>query len=371
MERGKINICHIVSGDLWAGAEAQTYALLKGLFKRQSLQLNAVIYNEGLLSKKLEEAGIHVDVIDEKKNSPARVMWSIRRILREKKVHIVHTHGYKETFLGGLAARLCQVKGIVRTHHGKGVVDSGRYHRIVEKINSTLLSDKLISVSEDLKRCLIEHRFHSNNITVIHNGILCEDVKASLSADILKKELQIPERAFVVGTLGRIVPVKGHRYLLEGARKVLGKFDHVVFVVAGDGPLLPEMNNMVKQFGIEDKVRFTGFRGDPFDVMNMFDIFVMTSLHEGIPTVLLEAMWLGKPVIATKVGGIPEIISHRWNGLLIAEENSNEVASACIELIEDECLRDNLSRNARKDFKGLHDIERVAGDVERLYRGLL
>lgn len=371
MEEGKINICHIITGDLWGGAEAQTYALLKGLSKKRSLKLNVITFSNRYLTEKLIDAAIHVDVIDEKINSALRITWYIYEILNKRHVDIVHAHGYKETFLGGLAARFCRVNGIVRTHHGKGVIDSGIYHRLIEKVNSIFFSDKLIAVSEDLKRCLIAYGYQGDSITVIHNGILAEEVKPSISADKLKNELQIDQGTLIVGTMGRMVAVKGHKYFIEGAREVLAKRDDVVFVIAGDGPLMQEMRQEIKQLGIESKVKLIGFRSDPFNIINVFDIFAMTSLHEGIPTVLLEAMWLGKPIIATKVGGIPEIVSDRWNGLLIVPMDAHEFALACLELIEGGALRDKLSGNAQKDFINRYDIERVTEDVEKLYKGLL
>lgn len=371
MKEAKINICHIISGDLWAGAEAQAYALIKGLSKKSSLQLNVITFSNGCLTKKLMDAGISVNVIDEKINNVLKMAWHIYRILRGKHIDIIHVHGYKETFLGGLAARFCLVKGVVRTHHGKGVIDSVFCHRLIEKINAIFFSDKLISVSEDLKQHLIAHKYRRDSITVIHNGILSGEIKLSTPVMRLKSELQISSGTFVVGTMGRMVSVKGHRYFLEGAKEVLTRYDNIVFVIAGDGPLMQKTQQEIKQLGIESQVRLIGFRNDPFDVMKMFDIFAMTSLHEGIPMVLLEAMYLEKPIIATKVGGIGEIIIDRWNGLLISPKDRQEFASACLELIKDCTLREKLSNNARKDIISKYGIERVTEDVEKLYKGFL
>jgi glycosyltransferase involved in cell wall biosynthesis len=367
----KINICHIVSGDIWAGAEAQAYALIKGLSKKKSLNLTVIAFNDGGLTKKIRDSGIHVEVVDENSYDALRMIVYICGILRKNRIDIIHTHGYKETLLGGGAARLSRIKGIVRTHHGKGVIDGVFHHRLIEKVNSNFFSDVLISVSDDLRQFLIANGYRRDKITVIHNGILSRDVEPSISADRQKDELKLERGAFVIGTLGRMVAVKGHKYFLVGAKRVLEKHENVVFVIAGDGPLMQETRQEVNQLGIEKKVRLIGFRNDPFNILNMFDIFVMTSLHEGIPMVLLEAMCLGKPIIATKVGGIPEIISDRRNGLLILPMDPEEFASKCIELIGDSALRDQLSNNARNDFISHYDVGRVAEKVEQLYRSFL
>ncbi|HET6464273.1 MAG TPA: glycosyltransferase family 4 protein [Nitrospiria bacterium] len=367
----KINICHIVSGDLWAGAEAQAYALIKGLSKKESLNLSAITFNPGRLTHKIMESGIPVNVVDENKFNMLRMIVVIYGFLRKNHIDIIHTHGYKETLLGGLAARFSRARGIVRTHHGKGVVNGVLRHRLIEKMNSVFFSDELIAVSDDLMRFLITKGYRKDKITVIHNGILSEEVKPDVSADDLKDELKIEPGAFVIGTLGRMVAVKGHGHFLEGAKRVLEKYENVFFVIVGDGPLMEETQQEVKRIGIETKTRLTGFRSDPFNLIYMFDVFTLTSLDEGIPSVLLEAMCLSKPIIATKVGGIPEIVSDRWNGLLIAPMDAQEFASACIELLEDGALRDKLSVNARKDFISKYDIERVTDDVEKVYTRFL
>ncbi|MBI3805604.1 MAG: glycosyltransferase family 4 protein [Nitrospirae bacterium] len=371
MEAGKIHICHIISGDLWAGAEAQAYTLLKGLSKKPSLQLSAITFSNGYLAKKLLDANIPVDVVDEKANNALQISRNIYRILKRRDVRIVHTHGYKETFLGGMASRLSRVKGIIRTHHGKGVIDSGAYHSLIEKLNSLFFSDALISVSEDLKRCLTDYGYQRVNIDVVHNGILTDEVRPTASSDKIKSELQIDQESIVIGTMGRMVAIKGHRYFIEGAKEVLAKHDHLVFIIAGDGPLMDGMRQEIKRFGIESKVKLIGFRNDPFNVLNIFDLFAMTSLHEGIPTVLLEAMWLGKPIIATRVGGIPEIISDGCNGLLIDPADGHAFASACLRLIDDRVLRDKLSEGARESFIGKYDVGRVAENIEKIYKRFL
>ena len=333
MDDKQNNITHIISGDLWAGAEAQVYALILGLLNCKNLCINVITFNHGILVDKLVNAGVRVDVISEKQTNVYLMVWHIYMFLRITKTEIVHTHGYKETLLGGLAGKLCNIKAIIRTHHGKGIMDSGFKYTLAEKLNK-FFTDRVIAVSEDLKNYLISKKIKKEIITVIHNGINVELIKPVKSINELKSAFDIKPEDQVIGAAGRLVPVKGYKYFLESARKILEVYNKVVFVIVGDGPLMHELDNQIKKLGITNKVKLLGFREDIIDIMNIFDIFVITSLHEGIPMVLLEAMSLAKPIIATKVGGIPEIISDNQNGLLISPEDPETLATVCLGLIE-------------------------------------
>ncbi|OPL13842.1 MAG: hypothetical protein AVO38_12790 [delta proteobacterium ML8_D] len=368
MKRKAVNVCHIISGDLWAGAESQAYTLIVGLFKAKGISPNVIVFNDGILLKKLMASGIRVDLISEKSNNLAKMVWRIYNILRSTGVEILHTHGYKETFLGGLAARLCNAKSIVRTHHGKGVMDAGLKHRLIEKLNAVCFMDRAIAVSEDLKAFLISKNFKESIITVIHNGILADEVCPRREGSDIRAELNIEDDTIVIGTVGRLVGVKGHKYFLEGAKEILAQNENVVFVVAGDGPLFHELETEVKKLGITKNVRLIGFREDVFDIINIFDIFALTSLHEGVPMVLLEAMLLGKAIVATRVGGIPEIISDSRNGLLTPPMDSEAFAAVSLKLIDNKSVREQLAKNAKKDAESRYIIEKVAHSMESLYK---
>jgi L-malate glycosyltransferase len=363
-----INACHIITGDLWAGAESQAYALIVGLSKSRGINLNVITFNHGILVRKLTASGIKVEVISEKSNNFLKMIWAIYTILKSTETEIIHTHGYKETLLGGTAARLYRVKCIVRTHHGKGVMDASLKHQLIEKFNKTFFTDRVISVSEDLKIFLISRGFKENIITVIHNGVNANDVAAIREKSSVRTELNIDDRAIVVGTVGRMVKVKGHKYFIEGAKAILTKEINVVFIIAGDGPLMNEIKKEIKKLGISKQVKLLGFRKDAYDIINLFDIFALTSLHEGIPMVLLEAMFLKKPIIATNVGGIPEILSDRRNSLLIPPMDSGAFSAACLELIENIALRQQIAENAKIDVAAKYQSGQVADKVEKLYR---
>ena len=152
----------------------------------------------------------------------------------------------------------------------------------------------------------------------------------------------------LIGAIGRMVPVKGYDVFITAAKEILYHAPQTKFVLTGDGPMLSKLKELSLSLGLKDKIVFTGYRNDPIDIMNALDIFVISSYHEGIPTVVLEAMALRIPVIATEVGGIPEIIEHKVSGLLVHSKTSKAIASTVNELLHDESLRNSLVENAFK-----------------------
>jgi glycosyltransferase involved in cell wall biosynthesis len=361
-------ICHIISGDLWAGAEAQVYHLINELSGIKSLTVSVIVFNDGILAKKLKLREIKTTIVNEHNKPFLSFLKELCKELKAVKPDIIHVHGYKEAIIGGLAGRICGIDKLIRTHHGKGVLDGCLKHRILEFFIARFLIKWNIAVSEDLKKFLIEKGIAKEiNIRVIHNGVATQEIVCRKSRKVLKEELGISQDAFVIGTLGRMVAVKGHSYFLEGAKQVKALKSNVIFVLAGDGPLKADAMNFIQQERLDETVKLLGFRNDPYDLLNMFDVFALTSLHEGIPMVLLEAMSLEKPIVATAVGGIPEILTNRDTALLIEPRNSFLFAKACVELIENTRFRETIAKNAKNKLLENYTININAQKAMALY----
>jgi L-malate glycosyltransferase len=369
--KSPILVCHIISGDLWAGAEAQVYNLLLGFSVSKNFKIFTIVFNNGILTEKLRLSNIETIVIDEKKTRPIAFIWKIYKILKLKQPNIIHVHGYKEAFLSGIAAKFCRINKIIRTHHGKGIIDGNIKQRLLEFLIAKFFIKFSISVSTDLKKNLIFHNLgNDNTISVIHNGINIEKICFVKNNKEIREELGIEQHTLVIGTLGRMTKVKGHKYFLEGAQRVC-KNNNTTFVIAGDGPLKKDAIDFIQTNNIENSVKIIGFRNDPYDILNMFDIFTLTSLHEGVPMVLLEAMCLAKPIIATNVGGIPEICIHGENAILIDPMDSNGFTDACLKLIQNTALRYKIGCQARKDLYNKHTIGHVVEMVENIYQKVI
>lgn len=306
-------MCHIISGDLWAGAECQVVNLLSELIKTDGVALSAITFNPGRLTDELEEMGLDVTSLPEAELSSLRILSGIRKHLQEHAPDIIHAHGHKEHILGCMASLPSGRRPkIVRTLHGMPEPFSGRAKiraALFDKVQSfcmKYLTEKVVVVSEDMRRRL-SNRPWADKMVCIHNGIDCGRVRANVPRDEMRRRLGAKNGDFVIGTACRLVPIKRIDFLLRAFQGVKRDHPEASLVICGDGPLHEKMKEYSVTLGVEGSVRFLGHRDDIYDVMSAFDVFVMTSEHEGLPMVLLEALALGIPLLAPNVGGISEI----------------------------------------------------------------
>jgi glycosyltransferase involved in cell wall biosynthesis len=346
----KMRVCHIISGDLWAGAEVQMFTLVNALKVYPELEISAVVLNESALAKKLREIGVEVTVIEESSHS----FLQTRSILIEKlkdRVDILHTHRYKENILGALLKNKIGARCLIRTVHG--VTEHVRMaklpkHLIVSALDryfTTRYFDLVLTVSDDIRNKFSKF-IEPDKLLTLHNFIDVANLKPTKAPMSIRDEFGIESDAIVIGSAGRMMPVKAYDVFLDMAEIILRDRGDVKFILAGDGPLRSALQDSAKKKGIDKNVIFPGFRDDIADVLNCFDIFVISSHHEGIPMVLLEAMALRKAIVATAVGGINEIIEDRVSGLQVQAGDSSMLARSCIELMTDAALKESLGDGA-------------------------
>lgn len=370
MMNKSISVCFVVSGDLWGGAEAQVYQLARCMLDND-YQVFVITLNKGILFKMFCDMPLVVTSFDESKVSAWSTIFKIRSFLKKNKIDLVHSHGFKENLLAGIASRMLMRCKVIRTHHGRGVVNGRLTKVLVEKLNAYLLTDKIIAVSHDLKRYLTEFGFSAKKIDVVHNGIDCKKLSASISAEELAEMHSIPDGSFIIGTASRIEHEKGFEYLLLAVKELVDSGMPVVFVIVGSGNLQQKYLAMAKEMDIASSVIFTGFQKDVCSYLNLFDLFVMMSLNEGVPLALLEAMCMAKPVVSSAVGGIPEVVISDICGILVPTMDYHACAAACKKIIRQKELRDSLGENARKHVIENFSAQKSAENTINLYRGIL
>lgn len=372
----KIRVLHLISGDLWAGAEAQAFVLVSSLFGLPELDLTVIILNEGKLAKELRRIGLQVVVIDESAHGFFPVLRLIKENLKDRNIDILHSHRYKENVLGALLKKSGTVRYLVQTVHGLGEPFKGlkmlkaRLYNFLDLHYTRKYFDKVHTVSFDIREKL-NRKIDAAKLVTIHNSTNTADTTVTRSADEIRSELGIGENQLIVGSAGRMVPVKGYDIFLRAARIILEKKPETRFILAGDGPLLQELVDTAREMGIQKHVMFLGFRDDPVDVINALDVFVVCSHNEGIPMVLLEAMALGKAVVATKVGGIPEIIRNDISGLLVEPGDVEGLASACMRILDKPAVRKKLENESEKRIKEQFTSEVQRERVLRMYHQLM
>ena len=305
-----------------------------------------------------------------------KTFFALIKILRYERPDIVHTHTSKAGILGRWAAFFARVPIIIHTPHGH--VFWGYFGRlktsfyiILEKITAKI-TDKIIALTEQEKNDHLHLRISSEDkFSVVHSGIkLDRFLNLSVDPVALRRKLGISEGDLVVGTTGRLTSVKGHRYLIEAAGNIVNARPNTTFVFLGDGELSDELKNMASKLGIKEKVKFLGWRPDVAEVMSAFDLFVLPSLNEGMGRVLVEAMALGKPIVASDVGGVPDLVVHGENGYLVPPGDVEKLVNSINIFLCDPIKRKEMG-NRGKIVATDYSADAMVLKIDHLYRAML
>jgi glycosyltransferase involved in cell wall biosynthesis/protein-tyrosine-phosphatase len=372
----EIRVCHVMSADLWAGAEVQVATVASYLVRRPEVKLTAVLLNEGQLARELRTLGVDVAVVDERQHTAAGILAFLTRLLRTRRVDILHTHRYKDTVLGVLAAKLAGVPHVIRTVHGLAEPMRGwdrmkfQVYEALDKAALWCFADRIIAVSDGMAATLRTTGYKPSAVVPIHNGVDLSKVRAMRDRGDVRRELGLPSDAIVIGAVGRLSPVKAHDDLLRAAQRIRQKEPGARFLIVGDGPLRHALAATAVRLGVDRACCFAGSRHDIHDLVAAMDIFVLPSLHEGIPMALLEAMALGRPVVATAVGGVPEVVTDRVNGLLVQPRDDQALADACLALALDRRWARTLGAAARRTVAERFSHEVSGGALLDAYRSV-
>jgi glycosyltransferase involved in cell wall biosynthesis len=367
--RSPLTVLHIFSGDLWAGAEVMVFHLLNSLKNDASVQILALSLNDETLTIKLRDIGVKTWVIPETQHGFLKILFTARRLFKGKGIDIIHSHGYKENILAFLLAKLLSVGRLIATLHGMPEpLQNGKGNRakarLIHGLDYGILGryfTRIVPVSLDMKDRLIrEYRLSAKKVRVIHNGIAAppEDFSPCHSGS----------GAFHIGTVGRLVPVKDFDLFLEVAAELKTVDDRVKFSILGDGPLRAHLMRRAQELGVKDSVKFFSARSDPFPYYRSLHLFLNTSVHEGIPLAILEAMACGLPVVAPRVGGIPEVIEDGKQGVLVEQRTPANFSRSCLKVIRCESLRIAMGSSARERFVNHFSSSHMASSYLDLYR---
>src|SRR5215472_5661249 len=306
-----------------------------------------------------------------------KALLALYRLMRKERPQIVHTHTAKAGFLGRLAARLARVPIVVHTYHGHvlhGYYSSAKTH-LLRRIERALarITDRIIAVSAQVKADLVGYRVAGDGkITVIPLGLELEPFLASAQhRDALRRELGLENGARLIGIVGRVFPIKNHRLFLEAAARVAGEEPDARFIVVGNGIPRTEMEEYARRLGVADRVIFTGWRHDLPRVYPDLDVLVVSSKNEGTPVSAIEAMASGRPVVATRVGGLPDLIEEGNTGCLVPSEDASALAAAIVRVLRDPEAARRMGEAARRRVSEQFRSERLLADLEGLYTKLL
>ncbi|WP_170230278.1 glycosyltransferase [Aneurinibacillus danicus] len=369
-----MKILHAIGGGEFGGAEQHILELLE-ILSRHAVDPVVVCFYNSTFAEELRKRNIRVIVLDTYGRFDFRLVKGLTRVFQEEKPELIHSHGVKANFFCRLAARSLPRVPIVTTIHSVLRYDypnplayflASRMELWTRKWN-----DHYIAISNSIKQSLESDGVKSQDITLIHHGIPIEEFKTEDAPEEIRRSLGLPADAFVIGTVSRLVAVKGLTDLMQAFILLAEEHPRVHWLVIGDGPEKGPLENMAKEAGISDRVHFAGFRQDVPRCLHAMDLFISPSYSEGLGLSLLEAMAAKKPVISTMVGGIADFLVDYLNGLVIPTKNPEEIKQNIVILMEDEDLRMKLAEAGYRTVKEEYTLTHMAMKTKELYRQLI
>ena len=293
----------------------------------------------------------------------------LKSLIEEENIEILHCHEPKSRLYGAIVSRMTGIP-IVATHHlwtGQNLRT-----RLVESIDAAVLHgcDKVIAVSSSVAESMRRVFVSSRQIEVILNGIDLSSFRDELQTDELRASLGIPPEMPVIGAVGRLDIQKAHERLIEAAKKITDAGQDAFYIIAGEGVERPRLESLIRELGLSAKVLLPGYQSDIRPYLAMMDVFVLPSRREGTPMALLEAMAMRKPVVATAVGGVPDVLTDGIDGIMLPE-NGAGLGDALLRLLRDPAFARQMARAGRRRVETEFSSSRMAGRYEDIYRRCL
>lgn len=301
------------------------------------------------------------------------VLWRLVRLIRRERFTIVHTHSAKGGFLGRLAARLCHTPVVVHTFHGLSFhtrMPPGRRaaYRCLERATRRF-THRFLAVAPRVAQEVVEQRLAPpGSVQVVPSAVDLSRIPFDFDVDA-RRALGVPARAPLVGTVGRIDTQKAPLDFVRMAAMVRAARPDTAFVMVGDGPLAPDVRRLAAELGVE--VRLTGYRPDATELVAGLDVFVIASLYEGLGRALTEALAAARPVVATAVNGVPDLVEPGATGLLVSPGDPVGLARAVLWLLDHPEEAAAMGRQGRERVRAAFAPEAMCAAVDDCYRGLL
>jgi glycosyltransferase involved in cell wall biosynthesis len=326
------------------------------------------------LAGRVKEAGLTPLEIREGKASPG-LAFSLAQIVRQGSFNILDAHNVQSHWWSRASLALLKVRpaSAATVHSSTRQEHPNRLKGgIYEQIERQLLPgfDRVITVSSYLRAELSGWGISQERLSLVPNGVSLErPAKGERTA--IRRELGLAPDQPVIGSVGRMEPAKGLGYLLEATARLRSEFPQIRCVIVGEGRLLPELQQFVRQHGLEEAVQFTGFRSDVRRLLEAFDVFVLPSITDGIPIALLEACACAKPVVASRVGGVPEVVADGRSGRLVEASDVTGLANAIAGLLRDPELAERLAGQAEQDVAARYSMASMIAGTRQAYSSAL
>lgn len=359
---GPIRILHLVLNLKVGGLERVVLNLVEGLDTGRYQSIVVCLDELGSFGEAAQAQGRDVRLIRKRPGIDWAMISTIRRLVRTKKIDVIHTHGRGPHFYGALAGWLAGVP-VVHSKHGRDYPDQPK--EVLFNRFCAALTRVIVAVSKDVEDVLRNvEKVSASKIRVITNGISLAPAQGINRAD-----LGLSADDFVIGTVARLSSEKDHQTMILAVKKLAEKHSNVKLVLVGDGPCRQELEKLARELLFSEKVLFLGFRSDVRDVLKVFDVFLLTSITEGTCLALLEAMAQKIPCVATRVGGNPEVLANH-SGVLVPAKDPEAIAAETAKVVENQPLRAEIAANGFNRIKERYSVEAMVAAYAGIYDSL-
>ena len=360
---------HIDTAESWRGGQNQVLLTVNGL-RAIGLRAALVAHPNGELRRRAQE-GLELIPIASRSEMDLSAAWRLARVLKRLQPDVIHAHDPHGVAMASLA--LSMGSGAARNGRAPGLVVARRvdFHLKGNSFSRWKYRqvDRFIAASEAIRRMLIADGVPEGKTVTVHEGIDVEHVTAAPPVNV-HEAFFLPHGAPVVGNVGALVPHKGQRHLIEAAHLVVQRLPDARFVILGEGELREHLARMVHEHRLEKHVLLPGFRADVLGCIKGFDLFVMSSTTEGLGTSLLDSMACRKAIVASRTGGIPEVVEDGVTGLLVEPRDHRALADAIIRLLSDTGLRQQMAAGGDARVRQRFTVERMVAETARVYARL-
>jgi len=363
----KLTILHTIETSGPGGAENVLLLLAKGLDPERFRSIVA-INEHGWLEDRLRDLGLQTVRVEWKRWWDLRLPRALARLVREEKIDLIHSHLPDQNFYACLASRISGCPAIVTYHGPVELSDSGTLRGWLKLQLVKRTARRVVVVCDFVRQMLKDIGFPDGKLLRIYNGIETSRFTAVAGGGI-RQELNCPPGTALIGMVANVRAPKGHEYFIRAARIIADQYPNTFFVISGDlhETLAPPLFKLVSDLGLEDSLKFLGFREDVPRILADLDIYVLPSTSEGFPLVVLEAMACAKPVVATCCGGATEMVDDGHTGFLVPIADAAAIASRVIELMEDKEMAVRMGSAARLRVEKEFSVQAMVANYERLY----
>ena len=366
MNKG-IKILHIEWSLGWGGQEIRILAESKAFIDKGYKMIIAAQPNSDLY-KKSNQAGVPTFSVKMNKGINLLAIFHLVRYIKKNKIDIIHTHSSVDSRTGGLAAKIAGIK-VVRSRHISLPISKSR----LTWWQYMKLADKVITSGRDIRNSMItDNKMLPQKITSAPAGANTKIFSEERELQNIRPKYNLNESDFVVGIVSVLRSWKGHKYLIEAIKMAADKIPSIRLIIVGNGPQKDNIEKLIYQLKLEDRVFLTGYQSDPVIFYKAMDVMVLPSYSgEATSQVLPQAMLMGKPVISTDAGGLSEVVIHNQTGLIVPIKNSHEIYKAIKVVYENSDLRKKLIKNGKEHALTFFTFDQMINTTESVYKEVI